>query len=78
MSTDEKTSIQALERQVPTLPMRPGLVGRREFKYVRHSTRCLTVNFEVVTGRIVAPTVSPMHTEADFTAHITQTIATFY
>ena len=39
MSTDEKTGIQALERKVPTLPMRPGLVERREFEYIRHGTR---------------------------------------
>ena len=75
MSTDEKTGIQALERKAPTLPMRPGLVERREFEYIRHGTRCLIVNFEVATGRIVAPTVGPTRTEADFAAHIAQTIA---
>ncbi len=76
VSTDEKTGIQALERKAPTLPMRPGLVERREFEYIRHGTRCLTVNFEVATGRIVAPTVGPTRTEADFAAHITQTVMT--
>ncbi len=76
MSTDEKTGIQALERKAPTLPMRPGLVERREFEYIRHGTRCLIVNFEVATGRIVAPTVGPTRTEADFGAHIAQTVAT--
>jgi len=75
MSTDEKTGIQALERKAPTLPMRPGLVERREFEYIRHGTRCLIVNFEVATGRIVAPTVGPTRTEADFAAHIAQTVA---
>jgi transposase len=76
MSTDEKTGIQALERKAPTLPMRPGLVERREFEYLRHGTRCLIVNFEVATGRIVAPTVGPTRTEVDFGAHIAQTVAT--
>jgi len=75
MSTDEKTGIQALERKAPTLPMRPGLVERREFEYIRHGTRCLIVNFEVATGRIVAPTVGPTRTEVDFVAHIAQTVA---
>jgi transposase len=75
MSTDEKTGIQALERKAPTLPMRPGLVERREFEYIRHGTRCLIVNFEVATGRLVAPTVGPTRTEADFAAHIAQTVA---
>jgi hypothetical protein len=32
-------------------------------------------NFEVATGRIVAPSVGPQRTEADFLAHIQQTIA---
>ena len=49
MSTDEKTGIQALERKAATLPMRPGLVERREFEYIRHGTQCLIVNFEVAT-----------------------------
>jgi transposase len=76
MSTDEKTGIQALERKAPTLPMRPGLVERREFEYIRHGTQCLIVNFEVATGRIVVPTVGPTRTEVDFAAHIAQTVAT--
>jgi len=36
MSTDEKTGIQALERKHPTRSMKPGLVERREFDYIRH------------------------------------------
>lgn len=76
VSTDEKTGIQALERRYPTKPMRPGLVERREFEYLRHGTRCLTVNFEVATGRICAPTVDLTRTEADFLAHIQRTVAT--
>src|SRR5262245_18488617 len=35
---DEKTHIQALERLHPTLPLRPGLVERQEFVYLRHGT----------------------------------------
>ena len=76
MSTDEKTGIQALERKAHTLLMRPGLVERREFEYIRHGTQCLIVNFEVATGRIIVPTVGPTRTEPDFAAHIAQTVAT--
>ena len=36
----------------------------------------MIVNFEVATGRIVAPTVGPTRTEVDFGAHIAQTVAT--
>jgi DDE superfamily endonuclease len=76
MSTDEMTGIQALERKHPTLPMLPGLVERREFEYLRHGTQCLIANFEVAKGQIVAPSVGPTRTEADFAAHIAKTIAT--
>ena len=73
--TDEKSGIQALERSHPTLPMRPGQIERREFEYARHGTQCLIANFEVASGRVIAPTVGPTRTEADFAAHIARTIA---
>jgi transposase len=76
MSTDEMTGIQALERKHPSLPMRPGLVERREFEYIRHRTQTLIANFEVATGQIVAPSIGPTRTAADFAAHIEKTIAT--
>lgn len=75
MSTDEKGGIQALERKYPGLPMKPGHVVRLEFEYVRHGTLTLIVNFDVVTGQIVAPSIGPTRTEADFVAHTQQTIA---
>jgi transposase len=75
VSTDEMTGIQALERAAPTLPLRPGQVERREFEYVRHGTQCLIANFDVVRGRLLTPTVGPTRTEADFAAHIAQTVA---
>jgi len=40
VSTDEKTGIQALERTVPDLPMKPGLKQRREFEYIREPVPC--------------------------------------
>jgi len=76
LSTDEKTGIQALERDAPTLPMRPGQVERQEYNYERHGTLCLTANLDVATGKIVAPTIGPTRGEQDFAAHIEQTIAT--
>ena len=76
VSTDEKSGIQALERTHPNLPMRRGTIERREFEYARHGTQCLIANFEVATGRVIAPTVGPTRTEADFAAHIARTLAT--
>jgi transposase len=74
--TDEKTGVQALERKHPTLPVIPGKAELREFEYIRHGILCLIPNFEVATGRIVAPSIGPTRTEEDFEAHIRQTIAT--
>lgn len=76
VSTDEKTGIQALERAAPTMPMQPGQVERREFEYKRHGTQCLIANLEIATGRVIAPSIGQTRTEADFLAHIQQTVAT--
>jgi transposase len=74
VSCDEMTGIQALERIAPTLPMQPGMVERREFEYERHGTLSLICNFDVVTGKIITPSLGPTRTEADFAAHIKRTI----
>jgi DDE superfamily endonuclease len=76
VSTDEKTGIQALERLHPDIPMGPGRVQRREYEYRRHGTLCLTANLEVWCGWVIAPTLGPTRTEADFLAHVQQTVAT--
>jgi transposase len=76
VSTDEKTGIQAREDAHPALPVRPGQVTCREMEYIRHGTQCLIANLEVATGQVITPSIGPTRTEADFVAHITQTIAT--
>ncbi len=76
VSTDEMTGIQALERAAPTKPMRPGCPERREHEYIRHGTLSLIATFNVATGAVLAPTLGPTRTEADFAAHIAQIVAT--
>lgn len=76
VSCDEMTGIQALERAAPTQPMQPGQVERREFEYIRHGTLSLIASFDVVSGQIVLPSLGATRTEADFAAHIAQTIDT--
>jgi transposase len=71
---DEMTGIQALQRIAATLAMKPGQSELREFEYERHGTITLIGNFHVVTGELPAPTLGPTRTEADFAAHIGQTI----
>ena len=75
VATDEKTGIQALQHKYPAKPVRAGQVARLEHEYDRHGTLCLIANLEVATGRMVAPSVGPRRTEADFLAHIQQTVA---
>ncbi|MDB5307081.1 MAG: family transposase [Gemmataceae bacterium] len=72
----EMTGIPAKERIAPTKPMRPGQAEMVEFEYTRHGTQCLTGNFEVGTGHMIAPTVQPTRDEKDFAAHLEQTVAT--
>jgi hypothetical protein len=75
VSVDEKTGIQALER-LRVSGVKPGTPERQESEYERHGVLCLTPNFEIVTGRIITPTIEITRTEADFAAHITRTINT--
>jgi transposase len=74
VSTDEMTGVQALERVAPTRPMKPGHPEQREFEYIRHGTQSMIINFEVATGQIITPTIGDTRNEADFVAHIRQTI----
>lgn len=76
MSTDEKTGMQALERLHATKPPKPGLVERREFEYIRHGVLALIANLDVVTGKVISPSIGPTRSEAAFVAHIDRTIDT--
>jgi hypothetical protein len=76
VSVDEKTGVQALEREAETLPMQPGRVERREYNYIRHGTSCLFGNLNVGTGSIIAPMLSATRTEVDFAKNIANIIAT--
>ena len=76
VSSDEMTGIQALERNAPSRPMTFGQCEKIEFEYTRHGTLTLIGNFQVTTGELIAPTIGPTRTEADFASHIEQTVAT--
>ena len=67
--------MQALERLHPTKPAIPGSIERIEFEYVRHGTLCLTANFDVVTGTIIAPTIAETRGNQDFLAHVVRTVS---
>lgn len=76
VSTDEKTGIQALERNAPAKPMLPGHPEKIEFEYTRHGTLSLIPSFDVATGKITQYRIGPTRDEDDFAGHIAATIAT--
>ena len=52
LSVDEKTSIQALERTQPPLPLRVGRAARHTHDYKRHGVVDLYAALEVATGKV--------------------------
>lgn len=75
LSLDEMTGIQALERTMPNLPMKPGQPEKSEFEYIRHGTQSLIASFNVATGHIEQASVGATRTEADLAAHLSALIA---
>ena len=65
ISIDEKTGIQALEREHQRAPVSKGGQQRTEFEYIRHGTTCLIGALNVGTGKIVHQRIHPTRTEAD-------------
>jgi len=52
LSVDEKTSIQALDRTQPMLPLGPGRPRRQTATYTRHGTTCLLAALAVHQGDV--------------------------
>ena len=54
LSVDEKTSIQALDRTQPRLPMKSDRIERLSHEYKRHGTASLLASLEVHSGQVRA------------------------
>ncbi|MCS3744188.1 putative transposase [Rhizobium sp. BK661] len=52
LCVDEKSQIQALDREQPVLPMAPGVAERRTHTYVRNGTTALFA-LDVATGAVI-------------------------
>src|SRR5499425_2968329 len=72
-SVDEKTSIQALDRKDPVLPLSPGRAERHGFEYFRHGTLSLYAAFNTKTGEVLGKTTA-RHTSAEFVAFLTDLV----
>ncbi len=69
-SLDEMTGIQALERKMPDIPMKPGRCVKFEFEYIRHGTQALIATFNVASGKIDQADVGLTRTEKDLDIHL--------
>ena len=53
LCVDEKSSIQALDRTQPGLPMKPGRCATMTHDYKRHGTSTLFAALDVATGKVI-------------------------
>ncbi len=74
-SVDEKTCMQARSRKRATRPVRPGLIERREFEYLRHGTVSLMAAMNVTTGTI-HPKIIKRNNSDTFIEFLTELAAT--
>jgi transposase len=74
-SLDEMTGIQALERRMPDIPMKPGRCVKVEFEYLRHGTQTLIASFNIANGHIAQADVGEHRTEADLDTHVRALLA---
>src|SRR5712692_2577748 len=62
---DEKSSIQALDRTQPTLPMKKGRAGTMTHDYKRNGTTTLFAALDVLTGTVIGQCY-PKHRHGEF------------
>ncbi len=53
LCVDEKSQIQALDREQPVLPMMPGVPERQTHNYIRHGTTSLFAALDVASGFVI-------------------------
>jgi len=53
LCVDEKSQIQALDREQPVLPMMPGIAERRTHNYIRHGTTSLFAALDIASGFVI-------------------------
>ena len=56
LCVDEKSSIQALDRTQPLLPLAPGIPQRQTHDYRRHGTTSLFAALDVASGKVLGQT----------------------
>lgn len=69
LCVDEKSSIQALDRTQPGLPLKPGRCGTTTHDYKRHGTSTLFAALDVATGEVIGQ-CKPRHRHQEFLAFL--------
>jgi transposase len=65
LSVDEKSSVQALERTAPILPLREGIPARQTHDYRRNGTTTLFAALDTLTGKVIERCL-PRHRHEEF------------
>ena len=65
LCVEKNPQIQALDRNQPMLPMRPGQPARRSHDYTRHGATSLFAALDITTGRVIGKCF-PRHRAAEF------------
>lgn len=65
LCVDEKSQIQALERTMPLLPLRPGLPARQTHDYKRNGTTTLFAALNMLDGKVIGDCM-PHHRHQEF------------
>lgn len=76
LSVDEKSSVQALERTAPILPLRSGIPARQTHDYRRNGTTTLFAALNTLDGKVIERCL-PRHRHiefVDFLDHIDQNV----
>ena len=69
LSVDEKSSVQALERTAPILPLREGVPARQTHDYRRNGTTTMFAALNTLTGRVLEKCL-PRHRHTEFIAFL--------
>ena len=76
LSVDEKTQIQALDRTLPTLPVKPGRSARMTHGDNRNGTTSLYAALEIATGEVTGA-YYPQHRHQEFLAFLNQLVRVY-
>jgi hypothetical protein len=75
LCVDEKTSVQALDRTAPILPLLPGTPQRASHDDVRHGTTNLCAALEVASGKTISQ-LTARHRAIEFKQFLDHVAAT--